>query len=221
MPIEVNNVDHGRTCTVEEAKAMLQLAPVATILALLSLRCLLAHIGLQGITSKCPSLSSQALYGLTAALSLGRPTTQHIDAQTASASIASTRLPAVKPDGYRLARTLANGKTVDLTGDMEMSSAFSDLLALRQVLADAIAREAQVKQRIQQRMGEATTARFDAGEVRWKRSKDSAAVDVDHLLMDQPELASTYRVPRPGSRRFTVKVHESLTLAAPSSAADE
>jgi putative phage-type endonuclease len=114
-----------------------------------------------------------------------------------------------------------NGKTADFTGDMEMSSAFSDLLALRQVLADALAREAQVKQRIQQRMGEATTARFDAGEVRWKRSKDSTAVDVDRLLVDQPEFASTYSVPRPGSRRFTVKVHESLTLADPSSAADE
>ena len=114
-----------------------------------------------------------------------------------------------------------NGKTVDFTGDMAMSSAFSDLLALRQVLADTVAREAQVKQRIQQRMGEATTARFDAGEVRWKRSKDSTAVDVDRLLVDQPGLASAYGVPRPGSRRFTVKVHESLTLADPSSAVDE
>lgn len=114
-----------------------------------------------------------------------------------------------------------NGRTVDLTGDMEMSSAFSDLLALRQILADAIAREAQVKQRIQQRMGEASTARFDAGEVRWKRSKDSAALDVDRLLADQPGLANAYSVPRPGSRRFTVKVHESLTLGDPSSAADK
>jgi len=114
-----------------------------------------------------------------------------------------------------------NGKVLDLRGDMEMSSAFSDLVALRQVLADAIAREAQVKQRIQQRMGEATTARFDAGEVRWKRSKDSTSVDVDRLLMDQPELAGAYSMPRSGSRRFTVKVHESLTLADPSAAADE
>jgi len=57
--------------------------------------------------------------------------------------------------------------------------------------------------------------------VRWKRSKDSTAVDVDRLMVDQPEFASTYSVPRPGSRRFTVKVHESLTLADPSSAADE
>lgn len=103
-----------------------------------------------------------------------------------------------------------NGKTVDFTGDIEMSSAFSDLLALRQVLADAIAREAQVKQRIQQRMGEATTARFDAGEVRWKRSKDSTAVDVDRLLSDQPGLISAYSLPRPGSRRFTVKAKDSL-----------
>lgn len=110
-----------------------------------------------------------------------------------------------------------NGQAVDFTGDMVMSSTFSDLLALRQILAGAIAREAQVKQRIQQRMGEATTARFDAGEVRWKRSKDSTAVDVDRLLVDQPGLASAYSLPRPGCRRFTVKVHESLTLGDPSS----
>jgi len=114
-----------------------------------------------------------------------------------------------------------NGQVLDFTGDMTMSSAFSDLLALRQVLVDTVAREAQVKQRIQQRMGEATTARFDAGEVRWKRSKDSAAVDVDRLLADQPGLANAYGLARPGSRRFTVKVHESLTLADPSSAVDE
>ena len=107
-----------------------------------------------------------------------------------------------------------NGQVLDFTGDLAMSSAFSDLLALRQVLADAVAREAQVKQRIQQRMGEATTARFDAGEVLWKRSKDSTAVDVDRLLVDQPGLASAYGMPRPGSRRFTVKANESLTTAA-------
>jgi putative phage-type endonuclease len=114
-----------------------------------------------------------------------------------------------------------NGEVLDCTSDMEMSSAFSDLLALRQILADAVAREAQVKQRIQQRMGEATTARFDAGEVCWKRSKDSVALDADRLLVDQPGLASAYRVSRPGSRRFTVKMHESLTLGDPSSSADE
>jgi len=102
-----------------------------------------------------------------------------------------------------------NGDVLDLTDDMAMSSAFSDLLALRQVLADATAREARVKQRIQQRMGEATTARFDAGEVRWKRSKDSTAVDIDRLLADQPKLASAYGLPRSGSRRFTVKTHGS------------
>lgn len=113
---------------------------------------------------------------------------------------------------------LDNGQLLDLTEDTEMSSAFSDLLALRQVLSDAVAREAQVKQRIQQRMGEATTARFDAGEVRWKRSKDSTALDVERLLVDQPELASAYSLPRSGSRRFTVKVHERQPVADTASA---
>lgn len=114
-----------------------------------------------------------------------------------------------------------NGETVDLRDDMEMSSAFSDLMALRRILADAEAREAQVKQRIQQRMGEATTARFDAGEVRWKRSKDSTVFDVDRLLLDQPGLVNAYSAPRSGSRRFTVKVKDSLaTPDLPPSADD-
>ncbi|RYF55645.1 MAG: endonuclease [Comamonadaceae bacterium] len=103
-----------------------------------------------------------------------------------------------------------SGQTLDLSGDLRLSAAFSDLVALRQSLADVAARKAQVEQLIQQRMGEASLARFEGGEVRWKRSKDGTALDVDRLLTDHPEIVSQYAqhytVEKPGSRRFTVKL---------------
>jgi len=41
--------------------------------------------------------------------------------------------------------------------------------------------EAQLKQRIQQRMHAASKATFDAGTVSWKRSKDSVGLDIAPL----------------------------------------
>ncbi len=108
-----------------------------------------------------------------------------------------------------------NGQSLDLSGDLEMSAAFSDLLALRELLGTTIQREAAVKQRIQQRMGEATRARFDSGDVSWRRSKDGTALDVDRLLAAQPELATAYALARPGSRRFLVKPAASRVDGAP------
>lgn len=103
-----------------------------------------------------------------------------------------------------------SGAVLDLRGDLAMSAAFSDLVALREQLDTLEQREAKVRQRIQQRLGGASVARFDAGEVRWKRSKDGAGLDTDRLVAEHPEVASAYRVTRPGARRFTVKVHASL-----------
>ena len=98
-----------------------------------------------------------------------------------------------------------SGTTLDLSDDMEMSGAFSDLLAVREVIGTQSALEAQLKQRIQQRMGDATRAVFETGEVSWKRSKDGTSLDTAQLLKDQPELAQTYAVTKPGSRRFLVQ----------------
>ena len=97
-----------------------------------------------------------------------------------------------------------NGQTLDLTQDTEMSAAFSDLMAVRQLLTMNSQLEAQLKQRIQQCMGEATKALFDWGNVTWKRSKDGSRLDIDQLLKDQPELAQRYAMVKPGSRRFLV-----------------
>ena len=85
-----------------------------------------------------------------------------------------------------------------------MSAAFSDLLAVRQLLTQNSQLEAQLKQRIQQCMGEASKALFDWGHVSWKRSKDGSGLDIDRLVKDQPELAQRYSTVKPGSRRFLV-----------------
>ena len=97
-----------------------------------------------------------------------------------------------------------SGQTLDLSQDFEMSAAFSDLLAVRQVIATHNALEAQLKQRIQQRMGEASQALFEGGDVSWKRSKDSVVLDTGRLLKEQPQLLEQYALARPGSRRFLI-----------------
>jgi putative phage-type endonuclease len=97
-----------------------------------------------------------------------------------------------------------SGQTLDLSQDSSMSAAFSDLLAIRQVLTTNVLLEAQTKQRIQQRMGEATKAVFETGDVTWKRNKDGAGLDVGSLLKDQPDLLQRYSLVKPGSRRFLV-----------------
>jgi len=97
-----------------------------------------------------------------------------------------------------------SGQTIDLSDDLEMSAVFSDLLAIREVLTTNVLLEAQLKHRIQQRLGDATKAVFQTGDVTFKRSKDGSAFDTATLLKDQPELLSRYSLVKPGSRRFLV-----------------
>jgi len=93
---------------------------------------------------------------------------------------------------------------IQLEDDAEMNAAFSDLLAVRQTLAESEKFEARLKQRIQERMGNASKAVFSEGEVTWKKSRDSVVLDVARLLLDQPELLTQYPLERSGSRRFLV-----------------
>lgn len=99
-----------------------------------------------------------------------------------------------------------SGQCLDLSGDLEMSAVFSDLLSVRQSLATHTELEAQLKQRIQQRMGDATKVVFDSGDVTWKRSKDGSGLDVERLLKEQPELLQSFPLLKLGSRRFLVNV---------------
>ena len=98
-----------------------------------------------------------------------------------------------------------SGQTVNLADDLVMSATFSDLLAVRAQLETSIALEAQLKQRIQQRMGDATKAVFETGAVSWKRSKDGMTLDTAGLLKDQPDLLQRYGMTKAGSRRFLVQ----------------
>lgn len=97
-----------------------------------------------------------------------------------------------------------SGAVLDLRTDETMNAAFGELLATRAQVAAAAAREELLKQQIQQRMGEASRALFLAGEVSWKRAKDSRSVDLENLLRDLPELERLYARTKPGSRRFLV-----------------
>lgn len=108
-----------------------------------------------------------------------------------------------------------SGETLDLRGDLALSAAFSDLVAVRATLAATALQEESLRQTIQQRMGDATVAAFDGGEVRWKRSKDGTVLDTERLQADHPELVRQYLGTKAGSRRFTVKVNPSLVTEQP------
>jgi putative phage-type endonuclease len=97
-----------------------------------------------------------------------------------------------------------SGDTLDFTQDRQMSATFADLVSVRDEIATREKLEAELKQRIQQRMGDASRARFETGEVTWKRSTDGVTLDVSRLLKDQPELLSRYPQVRFGSRRFLI-----------------
>lgn len=97
-----------------------------------------------------------------------------------------------------------HGQSVDFTGDSKLSATFADWMAVREVIAANEAMEAQLKQTLQQAMGDATKALFETGSVTWKKAKDSLGLDVARLLKDQPGLAQQYALPKPGSRRFIV-----------------
>ncbi len=85
-----------------------------------------------------------------------------------------------------------------------MSALFSDLVNVRQSLARDAEVESVLKQRIQERIGDATRAIFETGEVTWKRSKDSTVLDVSALTESHPDLIRAYTKAKPGSRRFLV-----------------
>jgi putative phage-type endonuclease len=96
------------------------------------------------------------------------------------------------------------GHTLDFTHDRDLSSAFADLVAVRAEIDVREKLETELKQRIQQRMGEASRAAFETGSVSWKRSKDSHGLDVSALLREHPGLLQQYPLIKPGSRRFLI-----------------
>ena len=97
-----------------------------------------------------------------------------------------------------------NGTELDLSQDSALNAAFSDLLAVRRVLERNNELEGQLRQKIQQRMGDASKAVFELGKVSWKRSKDSQVLDIIGMSELHPEMVRQFTVPKSGSRRFLV-----------------
>lgn len=96
------------------------------------------------------------------------------------------------------------GQTLDLKRERDMSAAFADLVAVREEIAHRQIVEAQLKQKIQQRMGDASRALFETGSVSWKKSKDSLGLDLPKLLQVQCDIYQRYPLLVPGSRRFII-----------------
>ena len=96
------------------------------------------------------------------------------------------------------------GQTLDFRDHRNMSACFADLLAVRQSIAEQEKLEAQLKQILQQAMGNASRADFETGSVTWKKAKDSVVLDLTRLLKDQPDLQQRYAATKAGSRRFLV-----------------
>lgn len=97
-----------------------------------------------------------------------------------------------------------NGQTLDLSNHAGLTAAYIELKAVRQLIAEKETREAQLKQMLQQAMGDATRAEFCHGFISWKKSKDSTVLDVENMLKDKPYLQARYTKLKQGSRRFLV-----------------
>jgi len=97
-----------------------------------------------------------------------------------------------------------NGQTLDFSQHTELASTYLELKSVRQRIAQQETREAQLKQVLQQAMGEATRAEFAEGYISWKKSKDSIALDVEQMLKDKPYLQARYPKIKTGSRRFLI-----------------
>ncbi|TCD20688.1 alkaline phosphatase [Pseudomonas sp. IC_126] len=97
-----------------------------------------------------------------------------------------------------------DGQTLDFRDNPALTAAYVELKALRQIIDKKHAREAQLKQMLQQAMGEATRAEFTNGYVSWRKAKDSIGFDVARLLRDRPHLRDKYSLLKPGARRFLI-----------------
>ncbi len=97
-----------------------------------------------------------------------------------------------------------SGKSLDFSHDERLSATFAELKAVRELLTAHEQRESELKQTLQQAMGNATRAVFEGGSITWKKAKDSVGLDIKQLLQDHPELQQQYALTKPGSRRFLI-----------------
>lgn len=98
-----------------------------------------------------------------------------------------------------------SGQTLDLRDDLVMNALFSDYLDTRAQLEKFEALESQLKQSLQQRMGDHTRMQFEQGSVSWKQAKDASLLNAEALTRDHPEIARRYQKVKAGGRRFLVQ----------------
>lgn len=107
-----------------------------------------------------------------------------------------------------------NDTSLDFSGDAKLCQLFDALAALRAEL-DAKDRLAeQLKQSIQQAMGDASKATFAHGVVTFRRAKDGTSLDAKRLAAEHPALAAQYAVPRIGTRRFVLTVNADTPISS-------
>ncbi|MDP5798614.1 YqaJ viral recombinase family protein [Pseudomonas aeruginosa] len=97
-----------------------------------------------------------------------------------------------------------SGDTLDFTQNPSLSGAFDELQSVRASLELQGKREAELKQQLQQAMGEASRAQFANGAVSWRKAKDSVVLDVPLLLKEKPYLLARFPTTKTGSRRFLI-----------------
>lgn len=97
-----------------------------------------------------------------------------------------------------------NDTSIDFTENMDLSAAFSGLISLRDEIAQMDKRAEQVRQTLEQSMGDASKAIFANGEITYRRSKNGTSVDLKRLAQEHPDLVAAFTVVRPGSRRFRI-----------------
>ena len=104
-----------------------------------------------------------------------------------------------------------NDTTLDFTADVELGRDF-DALATLNAEIEAKAKEAeQLKQSIQQAMGDASKAIFANGTATFKRAKDATRLNTKQLAADHPALAARYAETASGSRRFLLSRNQDAT----------
>ena len=96
------------------------------------------------------------------------------------------------------------GNTLDFCENRELSDSFAELVALKDELEVRGKHAEQLKQTLQQAMGDAARAVFATGEVSFKRAQDGTGLDTKRLAQDHPELVAKYSVTKPGARRFLI-----------------
>ncbi len=97
-----------------------------------------------------------------------------------------------------------SGARRDFRQQAGLLAIYLELKVLRQTLQAKQARAAELQQRLQQALGDATYGDFPHGSIRWQRGQDRTVPDVDRLLQDQPELLERYAKHLPGERQFFI-----------------